>query len=176
MTVVNLPHFLAKTQCYHACFFFQKIANIGHERSFIFCHFEKKVTMRAVWFPHFWSFWDTLANFKILGDLRGDGGGEDGGWWLGCQNARRFYDKKSALSDQNGLARGCPWIYPTLVRISAGRLLACHVRMWGRRLLGRHGAPTVCEPKCAREQCQFRGNPEPSNFGQRKRIYSARRL
>ena len=39
-----------------------------------------------------------LANFKILGDLRGDGGGEDGGWWLGCQNARCFYDKKSALS------------------------------------------------------------------------------
>ena len=112
MTVVNLPHFLAKTHCYHGCFFFQKIANIGHGRSVIFCHFEKKVTMRAVWFPYFWSFWDTLANFKILGDLRGDGGGEDGGWWLGCQNARRFYDKKSALSVQNGLVRGCPLNLP----------------------------------------------------------------
>ena len=39
-----------------------------------------------------------MANFKILGDVRGVVGGEDGGWWLGCHNARCFYDKKSASS------------------------------------------------------------------------------
>ena len=42
-----------------------------------------------------------LGYFGQFQDFRGfEGvvGGEDGGWWLGCQNARCFYDKKSPLS------------------------------------------------------------------------------
>ena len=123
--------------------------------------------MRALWFSHFSSFWDNMANFMIWRDLRGDGGGEEGGWWLGCQNARHFYDKKSALSVQNLLVRGCPWIYPTFVWISADRLLACHVRCgvadcWGTMALQQSWRPN--SPWAEMRTRTVWGNPEPSNF------------